>query len=69
MGLARDLGVHVDEADYAPEDVETASEAFITGTTREVTPVVAVDNHTIGSGVPGPITRQLLEEFRRRVEG
>ena len=66
IGLARDLGVGVDETDYAPEDVEAADEAFITGTTREVTPVVAVDTHTIGTGTPGPITTRLLEEFRRR---
>jgi branched-chain amino acid aminotransferase len=64
--LAKDQGVGVDETDYSPADVTTADEAFITGTTREVTPVVAVDDHTIGTGAPGPITRRLLEEFRRR---
>ena len=64
--LAKDQGVGVDEADYSPTDVTSADEAFITGTTREVTPVVAVDDHTIGTGAPGPITRRLLEEFRRR---
>ena len=66
IGLARDLGIGVDQTDYTPAEVEAADEAFITGTTREVTPVVGVDNHTIGTGVPGPITRRLLEEFRRR---
>ena len=66
IGLARDLGVGVDEADYGPGDVEAANEAFITGTTREVTPVVAVDAHVIGAGTPGPITMRLLAEFRRR---
>jgi branched-chain amino acid aminotransferase len=66
IGLARDLGVGVDETDCVPEDVHAADEAFITGTTREVTPVVAVDAHVIGTGVPGPITTRLLAEFRRR---
>ncbi len=66
IGLARDVSVGVDQIDYTPADVEAADEAFITGTTREVTPVVAVDAHTIGTGTPGPITLRLLEEFRRR---
>ena len=66
IGLARELGVGVDETDYAAADVEAADEAFITGTTREVTPVVAVDGHAIGNGTPGPITTRLLAEFRRR---
>jgi len=66
IGLARDIGVGVDQTDYSPADVEAADEAFITGTTREVTPVVAVDDHVVGKGTPGPITVRLLHEFRRR---
>lgn len=65
-GLARDLGIGVDETDYTPADVFDADEAFITGTTREVTPVVTVDDASIGTGTPGPITQRLLTEFRRR---
>ena len=66
IGLARDLGIGVDQTDYTPADLKTADEAFITGTTREVTPVIAVDDHTIGAGAPGPVSKRLLEEFRRR---
>ena len=47
-----------------PDDLRTADEAFITGTTREVTPVVRVDDPPIGSGTPGPITTRLLALFR-----
>jgi branched-chain amino acid aminotransferase len=67
MDLARDLGVHTDERSYTPDDVYSADEAFITGTTREVTPVVRVGERRIGTGTPGAVTRRLLEEFRRRV--
>jgi branched-chain amino acid aminotransferase len=66
--LARDLDIGVDEHNYTPADVHAANEAFITGTTREVTPVVAVDGHTIGNGRPGPIAMKLLAEFRRRTQ-
>jgi branched-chain amino acid aminotransferase len=66
IDLARDLGIHTDEIDYSPADARAADEAFITGTTREVTPVVAIDTDPIGNGRPGTITRRLLDEFRRR---
>jgi hypothetical protein len=29
-------------------------------------PIVQVDDRTIGAGVPGPVTRTLLAEFRRQ---
>jgi branched-chain amino acid aminotransferase len=58
-------GVPVSEASIHEEDVCTADEVFITGTTREITPVVAVDGRAIGTGQPGPITRTLLAMFRK----
>jgi len=48
------------------EDLASAGEAFLTSTTREIVPVVRVDNQTIGSGTPGPITRALMAEFHKR---
>jgi branched-chain amino acid aminotransferase len=62
--VGRAAGVPVAEAVLKDDDVLRADEAFITGTTREVTPVVAIDDHKIGDGRPGPITRKLLETFR-----
>jgi branched-chain amino acid aminotransferase len=47
-------------------DLFGADEAFLTSTTREVVPIVRVDDHPIGSGTPGPITRALLDGFRRK---
>ncbi|MFI5176975.1 MAG: aminotransferase class IV [Vicinamibacterales bacterium] len=67
LELAADLGLPAREARLTPDDLSTAAEAFITGTTREITPVVAVDAMKIGSGQPGPVTGRLLAEFRTRV--
>ncbi len=67
IDLSRELGLDTREATLRPDDLRSAQEAFITGTTREVTPVVAVDAVTIGSGTPGPITTRLLAAFRARV--
>jgi branched-chain amino acid aminotransferase len=67
LELAAGLGVLAEETPLTPEDLETADEAFITGTTREVTPVVAVDAQPVGAGVPGPVSRRLLDAFRAQV--
>src|SRR5262249_23503293 len=67
--LAGRPGSEAREAGLTPDDLRAADEAFITGTTREVTPVVAVDDQRIGAGQPGPVTQRLLAEFRARVTG
>jgi len=67
MDLASDLGIQTDERSFTPQDVFAADEAFITGTTREVTPVVRVGERKIGTGSPGDVTLRLLGAFRQRV--
>jgi branched-chain amino acid aminotransferase len=64
--IGREIGVPVAEAVLRPDDLLAADEAFITGTTRELTPVVRVDEHPIGSGTPGPIFRKLRDGFRAK---
>lgn len=64
LELARELGVPAEEAVLYPHDLATAEEAFITSTTREVMPVVQIGERQVGSGRPGPITRQLLHAYR-----
>ena len=68
MELADEIGVPARDERLTPDDLRTADEAFITGTTREVTPVVGVDDLTIGSGAPGPVSKRLLEAFRARAD-
>lgn len=67
MELAAEAGIGASEVRLTPDDLGSAQEAFLTGTTREVTPVVAVDGRPIGTGRPGPVTRRLLAIFRRHV--
>jgi hypothetical protein len=45
------------------EELLSADEAFLTGTTREVVPVTQVDETTLGNGRPGPLTRRVMEAF------
>jgi branched-chain amino acid aminotransferase len=66
LELAASLGIHTREETLYEEDVASADEAFLTSSTKEIVPVVAVDSLTIGEGVPGPLTKLLLEAFRAR---
>lgn len=61
--LARETGREVREIALTKHDVYIADEMFLTGTAAEVIPVVKVDSRQIGSGKPGPITRDLMERF------
>jgi branched-chain amino acid aminotransferase len=67
LEIGAKAGVKVEEATLRDEDLYRADEAFLTGTTREVMPIVAVDDRPIGSGQPGPVTRKLHDEFRKFV--
>ncbi|MSO45990.1 MAG: branched-chain amino acid aminotransferase [Acidobacteria bacterium] len=60
------IGIDVREQLLRDDDLFSADEAFLTSTTREAVPIVTVDDRTIGTGLPGPVTTTLLEEFRRR---
>ncbi len=62
--LARALGYNISERDLGLFDLYTADEVFVTGTAAEVAPVTKVDGRVIGSGKPGPITKDLMAAFR-----
>jgi branched-chain amino acid aminotransferase len=63
--IAHDAGIDVRETPLTKHDVYVADECFLTGTAAEVVPVVKVDSRTIGSGEPGPMTRDLEKRFKR----
>ena len=64
--VGREAGVGVREQVLRDDDLFGADECFITSTTKELVPVVQVDDRAIGIGQPGPVTKKLLDEFRRR---
>jgi len=64
--VGRDVGVAVREQVLRDEDLFAADECFLTSTTKEAVPIVQVDDRKIGTGTPGPVTKTLLEGFRRR---
>jgi branched-chain amino acid aminotransferase len=64
--VGRDVGVEVRDETLYPTDLETAEEVFITSTTRELSPVVRIDDRVIGAGTPGAVTTKLLTAYRKR---
>ena len=69
MVFARELGMEVKEKRLTRDEVYIADEAFFTGSAAEVTPVVELDNRTIGTGRRGPVTRKLQNMFFDQVQG
>ena len=67
--LARQRGIEVREVPLTKHDVYIADECFLTGTAAEVVPVTKVDSRPIGSGKPGPVTRDLMARFRKLTQG
>ncbi|TCJ15246.1 2-keto-4-methylthiobutyrate aminotransferase [Rubrobacter taiwanensis] len=53
------FGLAVEERPVRPEELEHAREAFLTSALLGAAPLVAVDGRPIGSGEPGPISREL----------
>jgi branched-chain amino acid aminotransferase len=61
--IMRDLGYTVQERDVARGELYMADEVFMTGTAAELTPIREIDNYPVGSGEPGPITREVQQLF------
>ncbi len=62
--IGKQIGVDVREQILRDDDLFGADEAFLTSTTREAVPIVTVNDRTIGTGKPGPVTWKLLKAFR-----
>ncbi len=69
LQIARDLGYSVAERDVARAEMYLADEVFMSGTAAEIVPVVEIDDHRIGSGAPGEITRVVQAAYDDAIHG
>jgi branched-chain amino acid aminotransferase len=67
LELGPTIDVAVSETVLHDPDLLNADEAFLTSSTQEIVPIVGVDQHTIGTGRPGPITTKLHAAYREKV--
>jgi branched-chain amino acid aminotransferase len=64
LELACQRGIKTKEDYFSLDDLLEVEEAFITSSTRNIVPVVRVDDIVIGSGQPGEITNKLARFFK-----
>lgn len=64
LEIANSLGITVLERNMGYYDLYSADEVFVTGTAAEIAPITWIDGRDIGTGKPGPVTRQCMEQFK-----
>lgn len=69
MDLAVGLDFQVQETVFTIDTLSAADEIFISGSVKEVVPVIGLDDQQIGDGRPGPVTRTCQETYRRAALG
>ncbi len=67
IDIASSQGLEVREVNLTRYEIWNADECFLTGTAAELIPVVGLDSRSIGTGTPGPITKQLHAAFHDEV--
>ena len=60
---AADAGMLVEEVPIAAASLQDADEIFLSGTVRDLAPVVALDDRSVGSGAAGVVTARLQQVF------
>jgi D-alanine transaminase len=60
-------GLKVNEKMFGPDLIAQADEAFLSGTTTEIMPIVTVDGKAVASGKPGPITRKIMASYNELI--
>ena len=71
-GITRDLvielalanGFKVEVRDIKQGELETADEIWLTSSTREIAPVVKLDNHVIGDGAAGECWKKIIAIYQ-----
>lgn len=67
LEIAQQNNIDVEERTFTVEEALNADEAFISSATTMALGVVSIDGQTIGSGKPGPVTKQLRSLYQERV--
>ena len=75
IGITRNVVLELARGRFAIEErpillseLAEADEAFVTSSSREITPVVRIDEQRIGQGKPGPRTIELEQRFIEMIE-
>ena len=61
--LAKRENLEIEERPFTPEEAAEAREAFSTSASAFVMPVVKIDGHVLGNGVPGPASEKMRKLY------
>jgi branched-chain amino acid aminotransferase len=67
--IAAKKGIKLREADIDLYDAYAADEIFITSTSWCIVPVRSINGKTVPGGIPGKVTRALMDGYRERLGG
>ena len=67
LKVAEELNLTIDTRKFTVDDALKADEAFLTGASSYIEPVVKIDSQAIGSGMPGPVALALRAEYLKQV--
>ena len=68
LEIAKREGIIIEERCPLWSELAEAGEAFITGSSKKVVPVVKVGNIKIGDGKPGALTRRIYDLYIKHIE-
>jgi D-alanine transaminase len=63
LHLAHEAGIPVSETALRVNQLDEITEAFVTNTSFEIAPVIAINDKIVGDSVPGPVTKLLRNKF------
>ena len=63
--IAKQIGIQIKEARIKKSEIYSFKECFLANTLVELMPVVEINDRKIGNGLPGPMTKRLIHEFKK----
>ncbi len=66
--VAKEMKIPIRYAAVHMDEIKRLNECGISSSSRDIVPVVRIDDQVIGNGLPGPVTRKLLGAYRTYVE-
>jgi D-alanine transaminase len=64
LELAKANGIRCLEADITTKELAGADEIWLTSSTREISPVIRLDDRPVGNGKPGPLWHRIIRLYQ-----
>tara|TARA_R110001583_G_scaffold195431_2_gene373295 strand:+ start:4855 stop:5715 length:861 start_codon:yes stop_codon:yes gene_type:complete len=63
LKMCEELGYKLEERDFTEDELRAADELWISSSTKDVVPIVSLEEDAIGDGKPGPMWKDLAERL------